>query len=329
MAAAALAVPLAVVAATPASAAIAVTDLGTLPANTYSEAVSVRDDGVAVGSSVAPEGGTRAVVFGTGTVTELATPGRNSAAYDINAGGMIVGEAEQAGVERPFPVWWDGDGTLHELPGDYAGLARAVNDAGVIVGHSDNQGLWPLRWESATVPAVRLATLPGGENDSATADVNAEGTVVGFSGAADRIRHAVRWDAAGVIDQLDALPGYPTCFAQAINDAGIIVGSCSGGSGRTAVRWDDTGAVAALPSLGGTDSEAIGVSDAGIVVGVAADADDRYHAVRWGAFGTVTRLATLGGVHGLAYAVNDTGTIVGRTNLPNGQFHATSWRNAG
>jgi uncharacterized membrane protein len=322
-------VPLMVLSATPASAAIAVADLGGLPGNTYSEAVSVRDDGAAVGFSTARNGGRRAVVFAGGAVTELATPGRNSSAYDSNSDGVIVGEAEPAGIERPIPVWWDGDGALHELPGGHFGQAFGVNDAGVVVGLSDNQGLWPLRWESPATPAVRLATLPGGENYAAALDVNADGTAVGFSLVTDGTYHAVRWNAAGAIDRLDDLPGHATCRADAVNDAGIVIGSCRNGGDVAAVRWDDAGAVTALPSLGGDETQATGISDAGIIVGSSEDTAGRFHPVRWGAFGTITRLATLGGTHGVAMDINDNGTVVGRTHTPDNEFHATVWRNAG
>jgi probable HAF family extracellular repeat protein len=323
----AFAVPVALLTTTPASAAVVVADLGMLSGHVDSEARSVRDDGTAVGHSTESDGGLRAVVFAGGTVTELATPGRNSAANDINDAGVIVGEAEPAGIERPYSVWWDDDGALHELPGGHPGTAYAVNDEGVVVGLSDAQGLWPLRWASPTTPAVRLATLPGGENYAAAHDVNTEGTAVGFSLATDGTYHAVRWDAAGAIERLDDLAGHPTCRATAINDAGISIGTCRDDNGPVAVYWDGAGTVTALPSLGG-ETQPTGISDAGTIVGSAEDADGRYHAVRWGAFG-ITRLATLGGTHGVALDINDTGTVVGRTHSSDNVFHATEWRNAG
>jgi len=324
----AFAVPVALLTTTPASAAVVVADLGMLSGHDYSEARSVRDDGVAVGESYQSGGGFRAVVFAGGTVTSLATPGRNSGAHDINSAGVIVGEAEPAGIERPYSVWWDGDGALHELAGGHPGTAYAVNDAGVVVGLSDAQGLWPLRWESPTTPAVRLATLPGGENYAGAYDVNAEGTVVGFSLATDGTYHAVRWDPTGAVERLDDLAGHPSCRADAINDAGIVIGTCRDDNGPVAVYWDDAGTVTALPSLGGNETQPTGISDAGTIVGSAEDADGRYHAVRWGTFG-ITRLATLGGTHGVALDINDSGTVVGRTHSSDNVFHATEWRNAG
>lgn len=245
------------------------------------------------------------------------------------SGTVIVGEAEPAGIQRPYPVWWDTDGTLTELPGPYSGSARGVNDAGVIVGIADNDGGWAVRWESTTVPATRLTTLPSGENDSAAYDVNTDGTIVGYSRGADGVQHAVRWDAAGTISELGTVASYPSCVATDLNDDGMAVGSCAAGGARVAVRWDDAGVVAVLPALGGSFAEATGVSDAGIIVGYAEDACSQGHAVRWGVFGTVTRLATLGGRYGVAMDINNSGTVVGRTTTTGGQFHATNWRNAG
>ncbi|MFL6121383.1 hypothetical protein [Actinophytocola sp.] len=316
--------------AVPAAAAIVTTGLGPVAGEIFSQATSVRDDGVAVGYSTPPTGGTHAVLWdASGAVTELATPGRNSEAHDINSTGVVVGEAEPSGVERAFPVSWDVTGVLTALPGGVSGSARGVNDAGVIVGFADSDGQSPLRWENSTTWPTWLATLPGGANDSVAYDLNNEGAAVGYSRGADGARHAVVWNAVGAVGQLATPSGYADCFAYEINDSGLIVGSCFGSGGNVAVRWDVTGAVAVLPTLGPAEAEASGVSDAGLIVGYAADINGRYYAVRWGAYGTITKLPTLGGTHGVALDINNTGTVVGRTNQTDGSFRATSWRNAG
>jgi uncharacterized membrane protein len=322
----------AVATASPASAAVVVTGMAALPGETTSQATSVRDDGVVVGFVWGSTYGDRAVLWqASGEITELATPGRNSRANDINAAGVVVGEAEPAGIERPYPAWWDMTGALTELPGDFSGYARAVNDAGVVVGVSDVDGQSPLRWENPSTPATALPTLAGGANDAVPYDVNNDGVVVGYSRGPDGIRHAVRWAAAGGVSALETPAGYVSCFASSINDAGFVVGACGTATVgvSAAVRWDTTGGATVLPAFGTSYAEAVGISEAGLIVGTALDTAGRYTAVRWGAFGTVTRLATLGGPHGVAYGINDTGTIVGRTMVADNSFHATSWRNAG
>jgi uncharacterized membrane protein len=327
----AMAVLMAVGTASPVSAAIAVGDMGTLPGTDFSQATSVRDDGAAVGYAMASTGGRRAVLWQASGPIELQTPGRNSEAFDIDTAGVIVGEAEPADLQRPIPVWWDTTGALTELPGHYYGSARGVNDAGVIVGVSDNEGQWAMRWENTSTAPTRLATLPGGENDAVAYDVNNDGVAVGHSRGPDGSRHAVVWDAVGGISALDTPSGYTECRALALNDAGLIAGSCGTASrDYAAVRWDPTGTATVLPAFGTSYSEAVAVSDAGLIVGAALDTDGRYRPVRWGAYGAVTALATLGGQHGIAMSINDNGTIVGRTMLPDStSFRATRWRNAG
>jgi probable HAF family extracellular repeat protein len=328
VAATAVMAAVAVLASTPATAAIVATDLGTLAGDTFSEAASVRADGLAVGHSMRSSGARQAVVFAPSRVTPLATLGGNSAAHDVNRDGVVVGEAESTGVGRTSPVWWDVGGAVTVLPGGHHGSARGVNDAGVVVGVVDDQGAWAVRWERPDAPVVRLATLPGGAADSAAYAVNAAGVAVGYSRGVDGVRHAVRWDAAGVRG-LDAPPGRPSCFATDLNDAGTVVGSCGAGDSRVAVRWDGAGAVTVLSTLGGSFSDAAGINDAGVVVGYAEDGAGQGCAVRWSAFGLVTRLATLGGLYGVVLDVNDAGTVVGRATTTAGQFHATRWRDAG
>jgi probable HAF family extracellular repeat protein len=316
-----------------ASAAVVVTDLGTIAGDTFSQATSVRDDGVAVGYSSLAGRGTRGVLWdASGVITPLETPGRNSEAYDINSAGVVVGSAEPAGIENPFPVWWDAaTGAVTELPGGFSGSARGVNDAGVIVGAAEFAAYQPMRWENATSTPTPLATLPGGANDTVAQDINNDGLIVGFSRGSDGHRHAVLWDAAGAISQLGTPAGYLDCFPSTINDTGMIVGRCGAADATVPVRWDLSGAAIVLPTLGPPDAEAVGVSDAGLIVGSAVDVDGRNLPVRWGAYGTITKLATLGGPHGVAYDINNNGTIVGRTSPDStpATFHATSWRNAG
>ncbi|WP_269435983.1 hypothetical protein [Saccharothrix sp. NRRL B-16348] len=324
-----MAVVVTVATASPASAAIVTTDMGTTPGDTFSQATSVRDDGVAVGYSTRPSGWDHALLWNaSGAITELATPGRRSAAHDINDDGVVVGEAESAEHEVTYPVRWEVTGAVTRLPGDSTGSARGVNDDGVIVGLVGDYPQSPVRWENASSRPTPLATLPGGNDDGIAYDVNNDGTVVGYSQGSDGNRHAVMWDAAGVIGRLDTPPGHQDCFAHGINESGLIVGTCYTDSGSAAVRWDVTGAAAVLPAFGTPEAGATGVSDAGLIVGYALDVDGRTHAVRWGAYGTITRLATLGGAHGVATDINNSGTIVGRT-MANGSFRATRWRNAG
>jgi probable HAF family extracellular repeat protein len=323
--AAALTAVAVVATATPASAAIVVKDLGTMPRHTSNQATSVGEDGVAVGYSTSPNGYSRAVVYRVYGVTGIGTHERPSQAHDLSGESLFVGWAESVEGQR-MPTWWDDFGSAYELLGG-SGEARGTNDAGVIVGLLSYPGQSAARWENTTAAPVRLPTLPGGANDSIAYDVNNEGVAVGYSRGADGVRHAVRWNAAGTVRQLGTPAGFPECFAHRLSDTGYVVGACSAGDDRIPVRWDHTGAATVLATLGTPNAEASGVNDAGTVVGSAEDAEGRTHAIRWNTDGTVTRLAPLAGSHGVAMDINNSGTIVGYSHLSGSSFRATSWQN--
>ena len=80
-------------------------DLGTaLPTDSYSEAFSVNEAGVAVGRSGQSPGDAVAAIFKSGHVESIGTlGGETSAATDVNDGGVVVGFAQLSnGAEHAF-----------------------------------------------------------------------------------------------------------------------------------------------------------------------------------------------------------------------------------
>src|SRR6476661_8758727 len=90
-------------------------------------------------------------LFTVSTMTDLGTLGGPSAfATAINSIGQIVGGADDAaGRTQPF-IWSPGTGMrkLDVLPGQVTGIARAMNDNGLIVGSSaqSSGGYWATLW---------------------------------------------------------------------------------------------------------------------------------------------------------------------------------------
>jgi uncharacterized membrane protein len=103
-------------------------------------------------------------------------PGDDASFGDINRSGVAVGggfvtsERQQAYVYR--------DGRLSELDGRGT-TARAINDAGVIVGSMGMpySGL-PVRWDSAGAKVTRLR-LPAGATTGSADGIAEDGTIVG------------------------------------------------------------------------------------------------------------------------------------------------------
>ncbi|HXU00409.1 MAG TPA: hypothetical protein VN903_05425, partial [Polyangia bacterium] len=93
---------------------------------------------------------------------------------------------------------------------------------------------------TATYPTVLDLPIDdlGGTGIATNAtDVNATGTVVGYSLAPDYARHAWRWTAPGPVANLEAELGLsPPSSAQAINDSGTIIGYQTLSDGAHAFR---------------------------------------------------------------------------------------------
>jgi len=263
-----------------------------LPSSGESSAYAINDAGQIVGFDT--YGGRRhAVIWTRAGETDVGTlPGGSESEADaINAAGTAVG-ASTTGSDQSLgqpgshaTLWRLGKATdLGTLPGDDTSLAIGINAAGQIVGRSEGQGLYhPFLWEQGKM--TRLATLGGPWN--AAQAINSQGVIVGWSSDHSFRVYPVRWDR-GHISRLPLLPGDTEGGANAINDAGQIVGEtsapCNGcpvEGGLHAVVWQQGKAInlgqglqilridgSRHPPLG---SEAKAINAAGDVSGVVYD----------------------------------------------------------
>ncbi|GAA3453446.1 hypothetical protein [Dactylosporangium matsuzakiense] len=241
------------------------------------------------------------------------TGGCCSSAAGINDRGDVVGESSTGTVWDPsHAVLWR-HGRVIDLgaPGGGNSYATAINDAGVVVGHSD--GLGATRWFNGR--ATALGTLGGGYT-IATA-VNNRGEIVGFSEVPGGMQHAFLW-RAGIMSDLGAPSGGYT-RALGINDVGQVVGeSSSDGMNSVPVLWD-RGVMRVLDSRSG---RALDVNNHGDVVG-------QYSAGFLEAFlwqhGRITILALPAEPAPtptfIVSAINDRGQVAGA-----GRAHAAIWQ---
>lgn len=155
-----------------------------------SGARGINDLGQIVGSF-----NTGAFVWDAGVATVLSDPGGigYNDALDINGPGQIVGSSYDG--TRRFGVLWDG-GTAIDLGSLGSGntQARAINDAGHIVGESANPtdpaAGGAFIWVDGTMTA--LGTLDGAY--SGAMDINESGQVVGWSTVGvEEFEHATMW----------------------------------------------------------------------------------------------------------------------------------------
>ena len=240
-----------------------VTDLGALPpaAKHCSEAQGVNERGEIVlqseNGTIDPATGIneiRAVVWRDGRIRSLGTfGGNNSLANQINGRGQIAGAALNA-IPDPFSIYYflflgSSSGTqtraflwenehkqdLGTLGTGNDAVATFVNEHGEVAGSSYTNAtpnpttgfptLDPFLWttDKGMIDLGTLGGTVGGPNA-----LNIRGQVIGSSNlAGDQDSHPFLWDDGGLIDLFtDTIGGNPVT-ADAINDAGEIVGAAA------------------------------------------------------------------------------------------------------
>jgi probable HAF family extracellular repeat protein len=122
--------------------------------------------------------------------------------------------------------------------------------------------------------------------------------------------------------------GGTTLNAEAINDAGQVVGTSSlvGTAATHAFLWTPGQAMQNLGTLGGGFSFAVDINAAGQVVGRSVTAASASHAFLWTPGQGMQDLGTMGGGASSAEAINDAGQVVGFSFIAgNSEQHAFLW----
>ncbi len=126
-----------------------------------------------------------------------------------------------------------------------------------------------------------------------------------------------------VVD-LGPLPGGRTCQAQALNDAGAVVGCAdfADNHGHShAVVWDSGKPPRDLGTLDGGGSQASRISGGGIVVGRSSHSDGGIHATVFDT-NAPRDLGTTAGSSSMAFGVDDAGHTLIAADTPSGEFHS-------
>ena len=319
-----------------------VTDLGTLPGGTTSNANAINSSGQIAGISEQIAGNiaesVQAFLYSNGSMQDLGTlGGPTSAAYGINDSGQVVGQADinAAGVAHAFLY---SGGSMHDIDtlGSEGSVANGINASGQIVGQVDleiNSAFAIHAFLYSGGSMQDLGTLPGGTFSSANA-INASGQIVGGADTpgSGGVSHAFLY-SNGTMQDLGTLGGNSSS-ASGINASGQIVGSAflSGDTVGHAFLYSN-GKMQDLGTLAGnTESVAEGINDSGQIVGRSfGDAgggriggNAEYGFLYRG--GTMLNLNSLEGNAGWeleeATAINDAGDIVGDGVNPAGQEDA-------
>ena len=169
-------------------------------------------------------------------------PGAHEAyAFGVNDPGVVIIAADGASYT------WRSNGTTVRIPtpaGDTSSEPTGINDAGVVVGESDNgsnqqggQHAWI--WQDGVLAVLPGLTDPEGVVEDAFAQaINAAGLVVGNC-MVEGYYHPCSW-TNGVPHDLGLLPGGDQGYARGVNDRGEIVGysfSSEGAPGPHPLLW--------------------------------------------------------------------------------------------
>jgi uncharacterized membrane protein len=187
----------------------------------------------------------------TGALTELVSLAGfsvipPSVAESINSSGTIVGTWQEGDGPRYATRWEDAQASPEILPNDgpYQGgpFPKAINDAGIIVGHTDGATPYAAVWiPNGGYQLSSLPLLPSGSHARAK-DINDAGQVVGTADDGTAFETAVLWEPLGggtyLAVALPRLAAGQDCEATGINDIGHAVGRCTDGVGvQRGIVW--------------------------------------------------------------------------------------------
>jgi probable HAF family extracellular repeat protein len=288
----------------------------------------------------------RAVMWREGRIIDLGTLGGNqSAANAVNDRGQVAGFSTNA-VPDPLSLLyfilgssngtqtraflWDERSGMQDLGTLGGGNAYGVflNRHGQVAGYSYTNStpnattglptIDPFLWDGSTM--LDLGTL-GGTNGQPTA-LNNRGQVIGFSNLnGDQSSHPFLWDQGKLIDLYARTVGGNPLTANAINDAGEIIGAAAfPAQSSDAYLWRHGVATDLGHLKGDCFSEGWAMNSAGQIVGTSSSCDrTNGRAALWenGSVVDLNNLIPPGSDLQLliSYAINDRGEI-GGAGLP-------------
>ncbi|MDR3709216.1 MAG: hypothetical protein P4L33_13020 [Capsulimonadaceae bacterium] len=200
--------------------------------------------------------------------------------------------------------------------------ARAINDAGVVVGVSIERtahGVKPS-WHGFLFRHGKYNEVdpPAGSTFSEAVAIDNAGEIAGNASSVARPQQAFVWKD-GTLRLLEPVDG-GSCAVYAINKNGIAAGSVTLPNGHVvAATWRRNGEWDS-PRLLDQFDRAVGVASSGDILLVAG----AQSYVLTG--GRTLRLGTLGGADAVASALNDVGDIVGSATTRTELNHAFLWR---
>jgi probable HAF family extracellular repeat protein len=242
-------------------------DLGELGGG-WSSAVAINNRGQVVGWSQDASGFSHFVLWQAGVMSDL---GENiGTPRDINDLGQIVGGLHPTfvGGSLAYHAFLYQGGAVQDLgtlEGGHYSFATAINNAGQVVGSSDDAAgrAHPVLWAGGAItplPELGVGCDAFGINDA--------GQIAGSCHLDGGASHAVLWQSGSITD-LGTLGGNDS-YARAISPGGEVVGESSSATGEGhAFLWTARDGMQDINPGAATESYAVAINGAAQIVGVA------------------------------------------------------------
>jgi len=294
--------------------------------------MALNDHGQVAGGSTTADGSLHAFRWSLATgLQDLHAPGMpgNSSGSFINNKGWVAGWARPTWDVMPRAFRWTPAAGMVSLGAfGEASEARAINDAGTVVGFSDTPGAYGRAF--AWTEAGGLRAVDGASGIfSLASDINEAGTIVGRGSDYQFIRDiALLWTPQGTQIDLGAGSG---SSADRINEKGLVIGQANDEPNANRSHgfvWSPNHGMVKLGAVGGDASYASSLNNRGQVVGALGN-----RAIAWTRAGGVVDLNTRipGAPPALslyqAVAVSDSGAIAALANtglvllVPSAAYH--------
>ena len=265
---------------------------------------AINNAGQVVGYAWSPAlSATRAFVSASGgalvDLGDLPQGGNYTRAEAINAFGVAAGQGSGQYVSHPtygnqsfnHAVVFAPPGNPVDLEahaeGTQVNIARGINDFGVVVGdRQTSSGMRAIVWaddgSALNLGALWGATGTGAATNSFARDVNNLGQVALQLPLGSGVSTAAVWHSVTGFTEIGRLGGASTASANAINDAGVVVGS----AGQRGFAWSFADGLLDLNTrldpvagAGWLIMDANGISESGLIVGRAFSPTLGYRAV--------------------------------------------------
>jgi probable HAF family extracellular repeat protein len=289
----------------------------------------VNDSGTVVGSYIPTDG--RFYYHGfvwteaTGMV-DIGVPGggdSNTAEVfctGVNSAGNVVGYGRQVDGRQVAFFWspTDGFSTLGDISTNFdnSNTAYAINDLDQVTGNLavNNHGIYhAYLWSPGMVRPRDLGVVEGAQY-SVGLGINNHTKIVGASLASGEFFEPMSWTKKMGMSLIGMVPGTVFTQAQAINDAGQVVGLDETGTSDLAFYTAPGVGLKFLKGLGGKSAIPSAINQNGVIVGAAEDTTNTTHGVMWP---TPTSVPVIfSPAAGSALGINSLGQIVGQAYFP-------------